>query len=60
MRGYVPLGPAVLALRARLGVILGAVPVTERYYAGGAVSQRGFSERRLSPASRACRSAAPP
>ncbi|MCE9573043.1 MAG: BamA/TamA family outer membrane protein [Deltaproteobacteria bacterium] len=49
VRGYVPLGPLVLALRARLGVILGKVPVTERYYAGGAASQRGFSERHLSP-----------
>ena len=50
VRGYVPL-PAgmVLAARARYGVILGQVPVTERYYAGGANSQRGFADRRLSP-----------
>jgi outer membrane protein assembly factor BamA len=49
VRGYLPLGPAVLAGRARLGVISGDVPPTERYFAGGAASQRGFAERRLSP-----------
>ncbi|MCX5745089.1 MAG: BamA/TamA family outer membrane protein, partial [Proteobacteria bacterium] len=48
-RGFIPLGKSVLALRARVGMILGDVPVTERYYSGGASSQRGFSERRLSP-----------
>jgi len=50
LRGYVPLlGGAVLAAHARLGVISGDVPATERFFAGGAVSQRGFSERRLAP-----------
>ncbi len=49
VRGYVPIGRAVLAGRARLGVITGDVPPTERYYGGGAASQRGFAERRLSP-----------
>jgi outer membrane protein insertion porin family len=50
-RGFVPLGGrAVLALRARTGLILGGVPATERFFAGGASSQRGFSERHLSPA----------
>jgi translocation and assembly module TamA len=39
----------VLASRLKIGAILGDVPVTERYYAGGASSHRGFSERRLSP-----------
>jgi len=53
LRGYAPLGPFVLAARARLGVIKGDVPPTERYYAGGASSQRGFAERRLSPEVRA-------
>ena len=50
MRVYLPL-PAdmVLAARARFGAIYGDVPVTERYFAGGANSQRGFPDRRLSP-----------
>jgi translocation and assembly module TamA len=49
LRAYLPLGETVLAARARLGLILGGVPPTERYYAGGASSQRGFADRRLSP-----------
>ena len=50
VRGYVPFDRFVIAARARLGLILGDdVPPTERYYAGGAGSQRGFSDRRLSP-----------
>lgn len=49
VRGYIPLGRTVLAARARLGVIHGEVPPTERYFAGGAASQRGFAERRLAP-----------
>jgi len=48
-RAYIPLGPLTLALRARLGTIVGAVPVTERYFAGGASSHRGFATRQLSP-----------
>ena len=49
LRGYVPIGSVVLAARARVGAFYGDVPPTERYYGGGATSQRGFSERRLSP-----------
>lgn len=49
LRGYVPLGRAVLAAHGRLGVIRGDVAPTERFYAGGAASQRGFPERHLSP-----------
>lgn len=50
LRGYVPFGDDfVLAARARAGNFYGDIPVTERYYAGGATSQRGFSERRLAP-----------
>lgn len=49
LRGYVPLGPLVLAARARYGTFFGTVPPTERFYLGGATSQRGFSERRLAP-----------
>jgi outer membrane protein assembly factor BamA len=48
-RYYIDFGPFVLATHARVGMIIGDVPVTERYYAGGAASERGFSERRLSP-----------
>lgn len=50
IRGYLPLPRrAVLAARARVGATFGKLPVTERYFAGGANSQRGFAERRLSP-----------
>jgi outer membrane protein assembly factor BamA len=50
LRGYVPLaGGAVLAAHARFGAIYGDVPATERFFAGGSSSQRGFSERRLAP-----------
>ncbi len=49
IRGYVPLGRTELAARARHCVIRGDVPPTERYFAGGAGSQRGFAERRLAP-----------
>jgi len=51
LRGYVPLflGGAVLALHGRVGAIYGDVPLTERFFGGGATGQRGFSERKLSP-----------
>jgi translocation and assembly module TamA len=49
LRGYVPLGPLVLSAHARVGAFAGAVPPTERYFSGGASSQRGFPERQLSP-----------
>jgi outer membrane protein assembly factor BamA len=50
LRGYLPLGSSVvLAGRARAGAFWGDVPATERYFAGGAASNRGFSERQLSP-----------
>ncbi len=50
LRGYVPIKGFVLAARLRFGGIFGDVPATERFYSGGASSQRGFSERNLSPA----------
>lgn len=53
LRGYLPLGARVVAAaRARLGVVFagrGKVPITQRYFAGGASSQRGFSQQRLAP-----------
>ena len=49
LRGYVPVGPVELAARARYGAIYGKTPPTERFFAGGATSNRGFSERALSP-----------
>jgi outer membrane protein assembly factor BamA len=53
LRGYLALGTPrlVLAARARAGALLtnGDPPPTERYFAGGAQSHRGFAERRLSP-----------
>lgn len=48
-RGYFPLGSFVLAVRARIGAIFGDIPITERYFAGGAQSQRGFAYRQLAP-----------
>ena len=49
LRGYLPIGPVVLAARARYGEVLGDLPVTRRFFGGGANSQRGFPERRLAP-----------
>lgn len=49
LRGYVSLAGVTLAARARVGQILGDVPVTERYFSGGTAGQRGFSERYLAP-----------
>lgn len=45
----VPMVPVVVAARARMGRIIGEIPVTERYFAGGSTSQRGFGQRRLAP-----------
>jgi translocation and assembly module TamA len=50
LRGYVPVGDSVVvAARGRVGTFYGDIPPTERYYSGGATTQRGFSERRLAP-----------
>ncbi len=53
VRGYIDPAPRlVLAARARAGFSLldaGPVPATRRYFSGGAISQRGFPNRRLAP-----------
>lgn len=52
LRGYYPpFDRVVLAARLRLGTTLGGgpVPAPQRYFAGGAQSQRGFANRRLAP-----------
>lgn len=51
LRGYLPAPglPVVLAARARYGRIYGDLPATERYFSGGSTTQRGFSQRHLSP-----------
>jgi translocation and assembly module TamA len=54
LRGYLPLFDArvVLAGKARAGTQvfdLKPIPITQRYFAGGAESQRGFGYRRLAP-----------
>lgn len=51
VRGYLPIpnSAVVLAARARYGAIYGDVPVSERFFGGGSSSNRGFSERHLSP-----------
>lgn len=52
-RGYVPLHERlVLAGRLRFGWAPwapGDLPITQRYFSGGASSQRGFSQQQLSP-----------
>ncbi len=49
LRGYFSLGGVTLAARGRIGLSFGELPVTQRFFAGGANSQRGFSERQLAP-----------
>jgi outer membrane protein assembly complex protein YaeT len=54
LRGYFPLlgSRVVLAGKARAGsqiFDLKPIPITQRYFAGGAESQRGFGYRRLAP-----------
>jgi translocation and assembly module TamA len=51
MRGYVsPASRWVLATRVSLGSALsGEVPITQRYFSGGASSHRGFGLRELGP-----------
>lgn len=52
LRGYVPAGERlVLAARARYGRLLAGpgLPITVRYFSGGASSHRGFPQQRLSP-----------
>ncbi len=49
VRGFVPIGPLVLATKFRYSDIRGDVPPSERYFGGGASSHRGFPERQLSP-----------
>ena len=55
-RAFAPLGPLVLATRARLGTIdaFGAsqraeLPVTKLFYAGGSNSMRGYAYQHLGP-----------
>jgi outer membrane protein assembly factor BamA len=51
VRGYLPLGSRlVLATRAQYGRALsGTLPVTQRFFGGGASDHRGFGQRELSP-----------
>jgi len=49
LRGYYSLGPVTLAARARAGVLTGNVPVTRRFFGGGANGYRGLPERQLAP-----------
>ncbi|MBK6689412.1 MAG: BamA/TamA family outer membrane protein [Deltaproteobacteria bacterium] len=53
VRGYFPLSSRIVAAaRARVGARLlglGSLPVTQRLFAGGPESQRGFGRQRLSP-----------
>ena len=49
IRGYGTALGVTAAARLGMGVFIGDVPVTERFYGGGVGTQRGFGERRLSP-----------
>jgi len=49
LRAYVTINGLVLSGHARAGLFVGDVPPTERYFSGGASTQRGFPERQLSP-----------
>jgi outer membrane protein assembly factor BamA len=49
VRGYISLGDITFAARGRLGITFGDLPITQRFFGGGANSQRGFAERQLSP-----------
>lgn len=53
LRGYLPVHEQlILAARVRYGRLLSGdgLPITERYFSGGASNHRGFGQRRLSPA----------
>ncbi|MEO8703323.1 MAG: BamA/TamA family outer membrane protein [Kofleriaceae bacterium] len=49
VRVYYPWRSVVFAAHIRGGVIYGDIPVTERFFSGGAQNHRGFSARDLSP-----------
>ena len=50
LRAYVPIRKdSSVAFRIRGGAFFGDVPVTQRYFSGGAQNHRGFSARTLSP-----------
>lgn len=49
VRGYISAGPVTFAARGRFGLTYGDLPITQRFFGGGANSQRGFAERQLSP-----------
>jgi len=50
LRGYLPIRKqSSLAFRLRAGRFFGKVPVTQRYFSGGAQNHRGFSARSLAP-----------
>ncbi|MBV8756633.1 MAG: BamA/TamA family outer membrane protein, partial [Deltaproteobacteria bacterium] len=49
-RAFYTLLGTTAGARVRIGRITGDVPVSERFFAGGVSSHRGFSPRRLSPA----------
>jgi outer membrane protein assembly complex protein YaeT len=53
VRGYVPVGPAVLAARGHAGSIFAgppaSVPFSKLYFLGGAISERGWGRFEISP-----------
>lgn len=52
LRGYLPVTEQLtLAARVRYGRLISGdgLPITERYFSGGASNHRGFPQRRLSP-----------
>jgi translocation and assembly module TamA len=59
VRGYVPIGPVVVAARVQAGILtpFGAEgsSVLSRFFLGGSTTERGFGNRQLSPSFVACR-----
>lgn len=50
LRAYLPIrSQSSIAMRLRGGTFFGDVPLTQRYFSGGAQNHRGFSARTLSP-----------
>jgi translocation and assembly module TamA len=51
LRGYVPITDwVVIASRVQAGsAVTGNIPLTQRFFSGGATSHRGFNQRHLSP-----------
>jgi len=59
IRGYVPVGPVVVAARIQAGMLMtysdSTSSVLTRFFLGGSTTERGFGTQQLSPSLVACR-----